>query len=424
MTIRVFEELRNDPKVHGPDLARFRSWYRWAAIMEMPGFDPDVSEALRAIRIGANPRGKVARKKDPEQGPLNDAERQELLFKTLEASDGKLPLRERVAVLLSMGLGANSGPLSLLQVEDYTFKFSGGTKYCLLRVPRHKKGFERERSDFRLRQIDSDCAQYLERLIAQNRATVDHVYERSTGKRRPPTVAIPVFMRDHVRTDLQPSMEEYALHLTPLEFTGLLQNASGRLNIRSRFGGMLRINARRLRSTFATNLIADGKSTRVVAAALDHSSTQYVAKYEFANHRLTKALDARIGDVMGVVAQAFLGTLSKKGGEPARRPLPSSTIRYFNQEEDQPDEIGNCGQDHVCGRAVPLACYSCPSFQAWTDAPHEKLLAQLERERARKATSSMHPRIVQLNDRDIQAVSEVVSAIASLKSNVNGKKTN
>jgi hypothetical protein len=124
---------------------------------------------------------------------------------------------------------------------------------------------------------------------------------------------------------------------------------------------------------------------------------------------------------MNVVAQAFLGTLIEKGGD---RPRPPSTILYFDQEEDQPGEIGNCGQDHVCGRAALLACYSCSSFQAWTDAPHEKLLAQLKRARAQRATSSMHPRIVQLNDRDIQAVSEVVSAIASLKSNANGKKTN
>jgi hypothetical protein len=411
VTMRAFEELRADRRAGGPELTRYRNWYKWAATLELSGFDRDVSRLLDAVSIGANPQGRPARKKNPEEGPLTDGERQDLFNKTLDASDNRLPLVERVAILLAMGLGANSGPLSLLQIQDYAVQSSGGTTYHLLNVPRHKKGFSKERADFRLRQIDSTWAPYLERLIEQNRKAAENLYRRSTGRPRPKSVAIPIFMRRTLRRDLKPTMAEYYFHLTPLEFTRLLKTASDRLGAQSRDGGELHLNARRLRSTFATNLIADGKSRRVVADALDHLSTRPTAHYEFGDYRLVASLDASVGDTIQVVAEAFLGTLTEKSSEAARDRNPSSRIPFFDRERDQPEDLGNCGCNNSCDLAAPLACYSCRDFEPWFDAPHQRLLAQLKGERDRRKTSAMHPRIVAVQDRTIQAVTEVVETI-------------
>jgi len=235
VTMRGFEELRQDRRAGSAVLTRYRNWYRWAATLGLSGFDKRVARILRAITIGANPHGRVARKKDPTQGPLTDAERRELLDKTLGASEEDLDLDERVAILLGMGLGANSGPISLLQVQDYSTERSGGTTYHLLMVPRHKKGFAKERTDFRPRQIEGRWATYLERLIAQNRAAADRLFAGS----KPENVAIPIFMRDEVRTDLTPAMAEYALHLTPPAFSQLLQRACDRVEAHSRNGDPL-----------------------------------------------------------------------------------------------------------------------------------------------------------------------------------------
>lgn len=292
LTMRAFEELRSTPGTGDPELARYRAWYRWAATLELPGFDADVSGLLDAITL-RTPNKKPARKKDPLAGPLTDGEREELLSKTLGASDEDLPLTERVAVLLSMGLGPNAGPLSLLQVQDYSVRSSGGTSYHLLEVPRHKKRLPKERAAFRLRQIDAAWAPHLERLIETNRTAADELYREATGCPRPDGVAIPIFMCGRIRTDLQPSMGEYALHMTPFEIYRLLQNASDRLGARSRFGDGLRLNARRLRSTFATNLIADGKPKRVVADALDHMSIDPLSHYELEDYRLSVAIKGR-----------------------------------------------------------------------------------------------------------------------------------
>ncbi|MBP1097514.1 hypothetical protein [Bradyrhizobium diazoefficiens] len=260
ISFATFEELRADGRAGGPELTRFRAWYDWAATLELPGFDRNSSDLLNVLRIGANPQHRPARKKDPELGPLSDTERQELFEKTLEASDDDLPLMEKVAVLLGMALGANAGPMSLLQVQDFGVRSSGSTAYPLLEVPRHKKGFEQERADFRTRPLERRWASYLERLIARNRARADEIYLEATGQRRPAHVAVPVFMRERIRTDLEPAMAEYSLHITERDYSTLLRRAAKRLKVKSRHGGVLRLNARRLRSTFATNLIADGKS--------------------------------------------------------------------------------------------------------------------------------------------------------------------
>lgn len=412
VTMRAFEELRSDPRVSVPQLTRYRAWYRWAAILELPGFDPDVAGVLEAITIRKNSGNRPARKKGLEKGPLTDGERDELLNKTLDASDEELPLTERVAVLLSMGLGPNSGPLSLLQVGDYSVRTSGGTSYHLLQVPRHKKRLAKERAAFRPRQIERSWAKHLERLIELNRATANEV----CGQQRPEGVAIPIFMRSRPRTDLQPAMREYLLHLTPREFSRLLQNAADRLGATSRLGEELRLNARRLRSTFATNLIADGKPKRVVADALDHLTTKTVDHYEFEDYRLAGSLDTGVGDAMQVVAEAFLGKkLADKSSEAARGRPPSSRIPFFDKERERGEDLGNCGSDGACRRAAPLACYSCREFEPWIDAPHERLLASLKEDRDRRRSAGMHPRIVGLQDRSIQAISEVVETIQIAK---------
>jgi hypothetical protein len=314
-----------------------------------------------------------------------------------------------------MSLGANSGPLSLLQAQDYSVRSSGGTSYHLLQVPRHKKRLSKERTAFRLRQIDGAWAVHLERLIEANRAAADELYRAATGRPRPDGIAIPIFMCGRIRTDLQPAMSEYALHMTPAEFSELLQTASDHLGAESRFGESLEVNARRLRSTFATNLIADGKPMRVVADALDHMSTETVKHYEFEDYRLVASLDARLGDAIQVVAEGFLGTLTEKSSEAARGMPPSSRIPFFDSERDQAEDLGNCGSNGSCELALPLACYSCREFQPWIEGPHERLLAQLKGQRVRRQETGKHPRIVALQERSIQAVTEVVETIKAVK---------
>ncbi|MBR0950337.1 hypothetical protein [Bradyrhizobium canariense] len=407
---RAFDELRDDKRAGSPELTRFRRWYRWAAILELPAFDKAVWRQLETVTIGANPQGRASRKKDPDRGPLTDGERQALLNMALDEQT-ELPLPERVALLLGMGLGANSGQYALLRAQDYFTESAGATTYHFLMVPRQKKGFVRERFDFRRRTIEPELAGPLSRLIEDNRATADEVYERSTDKKRPDHVAVPVFMRNWVRTDLTPAMAEYGLHLTPAEFTALLQSACRRLKAKSRSGQPLKINQRRFRSTLATNLIMDGRSARQVADALDHSSVHPLKHYEFGDHAMVPSLDERLGEEMKRIAGAFLGTLTERSGEADRNRQTSSRRSFFDREQGCGADLGNCGNSCKCDLPAPVACYTCQLFEPWIDAPHEQLLIQLRSERDQRKKSGLHPRIVAIQDRAIAALEDLIAKI-------------
>ena len=56
-----------------------------------------------------------------------------------------------------------------------------------------------------------------------------------------------------------------------------------------------------------------------------------------------------------------------------------------------------------------MACYTCFKFEPWLDAPHEKVLARLEAERARLADD---PQMARINDDAINAVRQVSFALA------------
>ncbi|GAA0023115.1 hypothetical protein JOE51_004149 [Bradyrhizobium japonicum] len=410
VAFRAFDELRADKRAGSPELTRFRRWYRWAAILELPAFDKAVWRQLETVTIGANPQGRPSRKKDPERGPLTDGERQALLNMALDEK-AKLPLSERVAILLGMGLGANSGQYALLQVQDYFTESAGATTYHFVMMPRQKKGHERERLAFRQRAVEPEWAQPLRRLINRNRRIADRVYRRSTGKKRPDHVAIPIFMRGSVRTDLTPAMAEYGLHLTPSEFTGLLKRACRHLKVKSRSGQPLKINQRRLRSTFTTNLIMDGRSAQQVADALDHSSIHTLKHYEFGDHGVVPSLDKRLGEEMKRIAGAFLGTLTERASEAARERQASSRRSYFDREHGCGADLGNCGNSCQCDLPAPVACYTCELFEPWIDAPHERLLTQLKSERDQRKKSGLHPRIVAVQDRAIAALEDLIAKI-------------
>lgn len=69
--------------------------------------------------------------------------------------------------------------------------------------------------------------------------------------------------------------------------------------------------------------------------------------------------------------------------------------------------MGSCGRDGPCSFMAPIACYTCKSFQAWVDGPHEAVLDYLLAERGRLIAAT-DMRIATVNDRTILAVAEVV----------------
>jgi hypothetical protein len=96
----------------------------------------------------------------------------------------------------------------------------------------------------------------------------------------------------------------------------------------------------------------------------------------------------------------------------AHRKIPNAPrIRSI----DSKSNLGSCGTCSDCHQYAPIACYVCPKFMPWRDAPHEVILNWLidERQRVKEETNDIE--IAAINDRAIIAVKQVIDSCSKLK---------
>ncbi|KAG1535802.1 hypothetical protein G6F50_015215 [Rhizopus delemar] len=111
---------------------------------------------------------------------------------------------------------------------------------------------------------------------------------------------------------------------------------------------------------------------------------------------------------MAPLAQAFAGTLVEGLGE-------NTSKRVIDLRIDRSGSpMGDCGTHGFCGFNAPIACYTCTSFEAWMDGPHEAVLQHLldQREKQRRHSDK---RSASINDRTIFAVAAVIEGCRQAK---------
>ena len=390
-----------------------RDWYSWCADQGHPGFCPEVAFRLEEVVFGGNRRAVAVRTMDPEGGPLVDTEVVALL-NALRASevDDRLTLQEQVAVWLCIALGGNAQHYALMQEEDFNrFTYSDGDDVIFqIRVPRMKKGHVRERMDFKARKLIPQIGLLVEELLRKNRARFMQDHEADLGSAMP----VPLFMREvPLENLLGTPMHEYALAFRAAEFTRMISAAVAKLGVISpRTSRPLHATCRRLRYTFATRLVREGASQRVVAEALDHTDLQHVQCYFDLKSDIVEKLDQAMAMALGPLAQAFLGHLVPSEADAVRGGDRASRIYRHDKNSRALQPVGTCGSFSFCGLAAPVACYTCIKFQPWVEAPHEEVLSDLLTERERRQTQGLDGKMVALFDNTILAVADVVARVA------------
>ena len=83
-------------------------------------------------------------------------------------------------------------------------------------------------------------------------------------------------------------------------------------------------------------------------------------------------LDQLLSEPLGSLTGGFLGRLVETTEEAQRGDDPTALLRDGNGPT-----FGVCGQCGACATAGVLECYVCPTFQAWQDGPHERILLEL-----------------------------------------------
>lgn len=412
--LQFFAELENVLQTHETYRLHFaRKWYAWCGDAGFSPFSPEVAFHLEQRVIGGNEKGNAVRSADPEQGPLQDGEVNALVnaLRAARTTDA-IDLNEETAVWLALAFGSNPEPMALLREEDFWALADSeqDAPIYLLNIPRHKKGDTAPRTQFRERRLNPEIGEIVQALIDQNRAENPLRNGDSDGR--------PLFRRNRPRGDLpgEGAGSDYRYHYTSQEFSSLVTGAVDKLvAISPRTGRPMKVTMRRLRYTFATRLVKQGASRRVVAQLLDHTDLQNVGVYFDAKSDIVERLDAAAALELGPLSQAFLGKLVRTEREAVRGDRPSSRIYHTDRKRERLDALGTCGSFSFCGLTAPIACYTCVRFQPWMDAPHDKALTALLAERNRRQDAGLNPSMIEIFDMTILAIADVIRRIDAVR---------
>ena len=384
---------------------------KWHSL-EVPGVTDDAARFLKSIRLKGNRKGAAVLTMDPLEGPLTDVERsaiQTALNDTFAA--GKIPLDDYLLVWLCLLLGQRNIQYAMLKVCDLReIEKNDGTHEYVLRVPRVKQeSAEARREQFTERVITP----IIGKLLRTHANTVRAHYEDNADFPDGASQA-PLFpQRGTTRMDRL----NFLHHTSPGEIGRKVRSVCKTLRVYSeRTGEPIKITSKRLRHTVATSAAREGHGELIIAELLDHSDTQNVGVYVKATPEIVERIDRAIAIRMAPLAHAFAGTIIRNEAEAIRGDDPTSRI-VDPRFDEKMKPMGNCGRNGSCGFLVPISCYTCKSFQAWIEGPHEAVLAYLISERERLMTET-DERIATVNDRTILAVAEVVRQVREMRGEV------
>ncbi len=369
------------------------------------GVTDDAVRFLKSVRLKGAPKGVAVLTMDPIVGPLTDVERAATQAALNDAyATGLVTLEDYLLAWLSLLLGQRPKQYALLKVCDIKeVTKSDGAREYVLRVPRVKQGdSSARREEFKERLVTPSIG----KVLVAYANTVRERYKASADPEQ-----APLFPQ---RGDTKGERPTLHGHATPGAIGLRITTVFEALEVYSeRTGGQLKVNAKRLRHTIATSAAREGHGELIIAELLDHSDTQNVGVYVRATPEIVERIDCAVALRMAPLAHAFAGTVIRNESEAIRGDDPTSRIVDPRLDEKM-KPMGNCSRNGSCGFLAPISCYTCKSFQAWVEGPHEAVLAYLIAERERLVVEA-DARIATVNDRTILAVAEVVRQVREMR---------
>jgi integrase len=360
-------------------------------------------------------RGVPVSSQDPEEGPFSELE-----FRAIQTAldykfaDFTISDREYSIVKLFMATFRRPANLKQLKVRDLVANSNIlATKQTIFKIniPRSKgKGrkFRAQSKAFALvESIGLVVTKHIQQSIKEAEVQLGRKFTEQEAKE------LPMFFNDRMIDDLrelEPNktvdyLKSEIPHLTTNELTKELQRAINKLHIISeRTGEPLNSTAYRFRYTGGTRAAEAKAGITTIAELLDHTDTQHAGVYVANSPELGQQISNIMNNPLARYASAFLGKVVEDE-EDAFSVNPDAT-RIPCREKDC--DVGSCGSSSFCTDYAPVACYLCPKFLPWKDAPHHKVLQWLIEERERLSVTLNDPKIVQINDSAILAVAQVM----------------
>lgn len=389
------------------------AWNEWGH----PGVDEDVVKYLEEQTLKGNVKGKAVKKACPYSGPLTQIEMGALLNWASNAFTVKKINLNQYAFFLTLAFtGRRAVQIRSLRSLDLKCREDAKGHDYIVNFPRVKQRGVGFREAFNSMSVNEDLY-----LILLNKAEASQLHvEQVLGKKLPASIRgqIPIFLAkdriDELRDieRLVACLDERPdyLHMPFDDAMRVLREVAVKNTAHSeRTGEFINFTSRRFRYTKGTNLARRGITGVVLAMALDHTDTQHIDVYTANTEEMAEQIDEIMTPFLAPLAQAFAGKLINSERDALRAKDPNSRVRNDNSQA-----IGNCGTHAFCASGY-RACYTCVSFQAWRDAPHEEVLEEILSERKRQKVFGASSNVIQSTDLLLLAVQQVISLCKQAK---------
>jgi integrase len=385
-----------------------REWYLGALAgllkkwrnLGYPGIEDSAVLLLKQLKVKGNPKGVAILTMDPDNGPFTYLE-VEALHAALNSAyaKAKVETSDYVLAWLYILLGQRNKQYASLKLCDVRMALDaqGNRTYEVL-MPSAK----RRNVDSRERLVPRPLVAPVGEVLVEYAEQVRRTYKALT----PDVEQIPLFPSKVRRK----GSSGFELHETAANIGVRLKETLDQLLVHSeRTGEPLNINPRRFRRTLGTRAAEEGHGPLVIAGLLDHTDTQHVGVYTASSPAIIERIDRAVALEIAPLAQAFAGVIREgaRGEEDSRPRILDLRIDRTGQA------MGACGKHGFCRFSAPIACYTCRSFEAWLDGPHEAVLGHLI-ERREQLLKTSDKRIASINDRTILAVAAVVQRCSEI----------
>ena len=371
-----------------------------------PGIHPDTYAILHEFRIKGNRKGAAVLTHDPEFGPFDELELHAIHRAVNDAyATGKIGSRAYSLIWFFLATGARPVQVAALKIGDFgAVKMNGKVEEYYVNVPRAKQRNSKLRNLFTARGLCREIGEVMEVWIAQVKQThAQEVTDDITPEE------LPIFPAWHAANT--PGFEHHAEAVT---LNREIQQVFEQMSVTShRTGKQMRITPQRFRYTLATRMAMDGEGELVIAAGLDHTRTGDVKVYTKCVPEIIERLDLALAEELAPLADAFNGKIVER--PTVIEPEDTANLVRYPKLDPKTGGIGKCGGCGECNGMVPIACYVCRHFQAWSDAPHAEVLRDLLDEQQRTLEETGDERIAYANENVVRAVAQVVVKCRELK---------
>ncbi len=397
-------------------LSVVRGFIRQMRYLELnENVNDDVYSLTDKWRLSGNNKGIPVLSLDPENGPFSDPEFEAIGFNSAhQFAEGKLNTESYCCLRLFKATGRRSIQLASIKCKDFYYsKKHTSTRSYVVDIPRAKIRKAKFRAVLKPYGLVNSVAQIVELHIKRQTDMVERALGRNLTSEE--KGELPLFldhnaiseMKEMRGDDLLMFMESELPHVKSFDLTRLLNSTVKSLGIISeRTGRPLKSTGYRFRYTLGTRAAREGAGVLTIATLLDHSDTQnadvYIKNVPEHAVEISKIMNAPLARF----ASAFAGKIVKDEEEANAENAGATRIPCREKECD----VGSCGTSSFCQDYAPIACYLCPKFRPWANAPHHLVLQWLMEERERlKADTNGDMEIVSINDRAILAVCQVIN---------------